>query len=62
MLTRFRAADHEFATKELFIVQFLDGTLCFLDRLHLHEGETFGALIVTVAYNLGVLDMANAVE
>jgi hypothetical protein len=62
MLTRFRAADHEFATKELLIVQFLDGTLRFLDRLHLHESETFGPLIVTVTYDLGVLHMANAVE
>jgi hypothetical protein len=62
MLTRFRAADYEFAAEELLVVQFLNGTLCFLDRLHLHEGETFGALIVTVTYDLRVLDMANAVE
>jgi hypothetical protein len=62
MLTRFRTADHEFATKELLIVQFLDGTFRFLDRLHLHESETFRPLIVTVTYDLGVLYMANAVE
>ena len=62
MLTRLRAADHKFATKELLIVQFLDGTFRFLDRLHLHESETFGPLIVTITYDLGVLDMANAVE
>jgi hypothetical protein len=62
MLTRLRAADHELATKELFVVQFLDGTFRFLDRLHLHESETFGPLIVTVTYDLGVFDMANAVE
>ena len=62
MLTRFRAANHEFAAQELLVVQFLNGTLCFLDRLHLHEGETFRALIVAIAHHFRVLDMADAVE
>ena len=62
VLARFRAADHEFASKEFFIVQFLHRSLCLVDRLHLNEGETFGALIVAIAYDLGVLDVSNTVE
>src|ERR1700737_3415343 len=62
MLTRFRTADHEFATKELLIVQFLDGTVCLPHSPQLQQSETFRPLIVTVTYDLGVLYMANAVE
>ena len=62
MLARFRAAHHQFAAQEFLVVQFLDGPLCFLDGLHLHKGESFGALIVPIAYHLRVLDVADAVE
>ena len=62
MLARFRAADHEFAAEEFFVVQFLDGALGFLDGLHLHEGEPFRALVVAVTDDLRVLHVANAVE
>ena len=56
------AADHELATKEFFVVQFLDRSFGFVDRLHLHEGESFGALIVAIAHHLGILDVTDAVE
>jgi hypothetical protein len=56
------AADNEPATEEFFVVQFLDGAFCFLDRLHLHEGKTFRALVMPVTYDLGVLNMSNTVE
>src|SRR5436305_10226351 len=59
---RFRAADPELAPEEFLIVQFLHRALGFVDRLHRDEGETFRALVVTVAHDLGVLDMAHAVE
>jgi hypothetical protein len=56
------AADNEPATEEFFVVQFLHGAFCLLDRLHLHEGKTFRALIMPVTYDLGVLNMSNTVE
>jgi hypothetical protein len=62
MLARLCAADYELSAKEFFVVQLLDGALCFLDGLHLDKGETFRALVVPVTYNLGVLDVTNAVE
>ena len=62
MLARFCAADHELAAKEFFVVQLLYGALRFLDGLHLDKGKTFRALIVPVTYNLGVLDVTDAVE
>ena len=62
MLARLRATDHELATKELFIVQFLHRTLGFLDGLHLDKGETFRPLIVAIAHHFGVLDVADAIE
>ena len=62
MLARFCAADHELAAKEFFVVQFLHGALCFLDGLHLDKGKTFRALVVPVTYDLGVLDVNDAVE
>ena len=62
MLARFRAADHEFATEEFFIVQFLYRSFRFFDALHLHKGETLGALVVPVTYDLGVLHVADAIE
>ena len=62
MLARFCAADYELAAKELFVVRFLHCALCFLDGLHLDKGETFRALVVPITYNLGVLNMTDAVE
>ena len=62
VLARFRAADHELAPEEFLIVQFIHRSLGFLDRLHLDESETFGALVVAIAHHFGVLDMADAVE
>jgi hypothetical protein len=62
MLARFRTAHDQLATEELFVVQFVDGALRFVYRLHVHEGKSFRALIVPVAHDLGVLDVADAVE
>ena len=62
MLARFRAAHHQLAAEEFFVVQFLDGALRFLDGLHLHKGEPFGALVMPITYDLCVLHMTDAVE
>jgi hypothetical protein len=43
-------------------VQFLYCTLRFLNGLHLNESKALGALIVAIAHDLCVLDVANAVE
>jgi hypothetical protein len=56
------AAHYELASEELFIVQLLDGALRFVDRLHLHEGKAFRPLVVPVAYDLGVLNVSDAVK
>ncbi len=62
VFARFRAADHELAAEKFFVVQFLHRAFRFLDRLHRDEGETFRALVVAIAHDLGVLDVADAVE
>ena len=62
VFARFRAADHELAAEEFLVVQFFDRALCFLDRLHLDESKSFGALVVAIAHHFGVLDVANAVK
>jgi hypothetical protein len=62
MLARFRTADHEFAAEEFLIVQFLHRSFRLFDGLHLHKGETLGALVVPVTYDLGVLHVADAIE
>jgi hypothetical protein len=62
MLARFRSADHEFAAEEFFVVQFLHRSFRFFDGLHLHKGETLGALVMPVTYDLGVLHVADAIE
>jgi hypothetical protein len=62
MLAGLRATDDESATKEFFVMQFLDGAFCLLDRLHLDEGKTFRALIMSVTYDLSVLHVPYAVE
>ena len=33
-------------------MQYINGTLCFIDALHLNETKAFGALVVTVDHNL----------
>ena len=62
MLARFRAAHYQLAPEKFFIVQFLNCSPGLVDRLHLDEGETFGALIVAITHHFGVLDVADAVE
>lgn len=62
MLDRFRAAHYELATEKLLIVELAHCPLRFFDGLHLHEGKPLRALIMFVAHNLGVLDMADAVK
>ena len=62
MLIGFRAAYNQPATKEFLVVQFLHGTLRFFDGLHLHKGKTLRALIVAIAYDLGILHVPNAIE
>ena len=62
MLIGFRAAYHQPSTEEFLVVQFLHRTLRFFDGLHLHKGKTLRALIVAIAYDLGILHMPNAIE
>src|SRR4051794_6293287 len=62
MLARFRAAYDQLATEEFLVVQFIHGTLRFIHRVHLDEGESLRALVVTIGDDLGVLDRADAVE
>jgi hypothetical protein len=62
MLARFCATDHQFAPKEFLIVQFLHRPFCFIDGLHLDKSESFGPLIVPIAYDFGVLDVTDAIK
>ena len=62
MFARFRAAYDKLAAEEFLIVQLVHGALRFVDRLHLHESETFGALVVPIAHYFGVLHVTDAVE
>jgi hypothetical protein len=62
MLSRFRATYYEFAAEELFIVEFHDGALRFVERLHLHKREAFRTLVVLVGYDFCVLHLPDAVE
>ncbi len=62
VFARFRATDHELAAEKLLVVQFLYRALGFFDRLHRDEGETFRTLVVAIAYDLGVLNVADAIE
>jgi len=43
-------------------MKFRHRTFGFFDRVHLHESEPFGTLIMFVADNLGVLNLTNPVE
>jgi hypothetical protein len=62
MLIGFGTAHHQPATEKFLIVQFLYCAFRFVDGLHLHKSETFGALVMPVAYNLCVLHVSNASE
>ena len=62
MVGRFRSAHDQLAAEELLVVKLGYGPLRFFHGLHLHECETLRALVVFVAHNLGVLDVADAVE
>ena len=62
MLVGFRAAYDQPATEKFLVVQFVYGAFRLLDGLHLHKRKTLRALVVTIAYDLCVLHMANAVE
>ena len=58
----FRAADDEFASKKLLVVQFRHGAFRFLDCGHDNETKSLRFLIVLVSDNLGVLHRADAAE
>jgi len=62
MLAGFRAAYHESAPEEFFVVQFLHGAFRFLDGLHLHERKSLGTLVMPVAHYLGILHVPDAVK
>ena len=62
MFARFRAAYDQLAAEEFLVVQLVHGALRFVDRLHLHESETFRALVVSIAHHFGVLHVPDAVE
>jgi hypothetical protein len=62
MLVGFCPAHDQPAAEEFFVVQFLDGAFRFLDGLHLHKGKTLRALVVPVAYDLGILHVPYSVE
>ena len=62
MLIGFRAAHNEPATEKFLVMQFLYRTFRFLDGLHLHKCKTFRALVVSIAYDLCVLHVSNAIE
>ena len=62
VLVGFCSAHHQAATKEFLIVQFLHRTFCFVDRLHLNKSKTLRALVMPVAYDLGIVHVSYAVE
>ena len=62
MLVGFRAAYHQPAAEEFLVMQFFHRTFRLFDGLHLHKGKTFRALIVAIAYDLGVMHVSDAVE
>jgi hypothetical protein len=62
MLIGLRAAHYKPATEEFLVVQFLHRAFGFLDGLHLYKREPFRALVVSIAYDLCVLHVSNAVE
>jgi hypothetical protein len=62
MFAGFCATHDESAAEKFFVVQFLNGTLRFLDGLHLNKRKTLRALVVPITYDLRILDMSDAVE
>ena len=62
VLIGFCSTHHQPAAEEFFIVQFLHSALRFVDGLHLHKSKTFRALVMPVAYDLGVLHVTHAIE
>jgi len=62
VLARFCSTHNELAAEKLLVVKFRDCTFGFFDRVHLHESEPFGTLIMFIADNLGVLNLTDAVE
>ena len=62
MLGGFRAAHHQFAAEKFLIVQLLYRSPCFIDRLHLNESEAFGALVMPITNNLGVVHVTDTIK
>ena len=62
MLAGFGAAHYQPSAQEFLVVQFFHGAFRLLDGLHLYKCKTFRALVVAVAHNLGILDVADSVE
>ena len=62
MLIGFRAAYDKPATEKFFVVQFLHRAFRLFDGLHLYKRKTFRALVVPIAYDLGVMHVADAIE
>jgi hypothetical protein len=62
MLVGFRAAHDKPAPEKFLVVQFLHCAFRFLNGLHLHKRKTFRALVVSIAYDLCVLHVSNAIE
>jgi len=60
VLVGFCPAYYQPATEEFFIVQFLHGAFRFFDGLHLHKCETFRTLVMTIAYDFGILHVPHA--
>src|SRR5437588_6604053 len=62
VFARFRAADDQLAAEEFLVVQLGYRSLRLVHRLHLHKSEALGALIVFIAHDFRVLDVADTVE
>ena len=62
MLIGFRPTYDEPATEKFLVVQFFYRAFCFLYGLHLNKRKTLRALVVSIAYDLCVLHMSNAIE
>jgi hypothetical protein len=58
----FRAADNQLATHVVFVVQFGDSTLGFVDGLHLDKGKSLRFLGVLIGNDFHVLDRPDAAE
>jgi hypothetical protein len=62
VFARFRPAHDKFSAEKLFVVKFRYCPLGFFDGVHLHEGEAFRTLVMSVANNLRVLNLPDALE